>query len=202
MTNTSNLPLEIRHDRIDSIVLEAIQKIDEAARKHDTAYFLAGATAREITLRHVLGRPPGRCTMDVDLGIAVRDWDHFQLLKSALVEQGGFQPHARMVQRLIYPSKPLVRGCSQPVLGKLQSHGPWVRKAERACAFSWGHGERWSGHNSGKPWLMPLRDATHRKHSTPQTVLVAKVLSWRNSLLHIVRTCGCEANRKKSEFER
>jgi len=46
--------------------------------------------------------------MNVDLGIAVRDWDHLQLLKSALVEQGGFLPHARMVQRLIYPSKPSV----------------------------------------------------------------------------------------------
>jgi predicted nucleotidyltransferase len=108
MTSTSNPPLEIRHDRIDPLVLEAIRKIDEAARKHDTTYFLAGATAREIMLRHVFGRPPGRRTMDVDLGIAVRDWDHFQVLKSALIEQGGFQPHARMVQRLIYPSKPSV----------------------------------------------------------------------------------------------
>src|SRR5215469_12493808 len=41
-------------------------------------------------------------------GIAVGDWDHFQLLKSALIEQGGFQPHARMVERLLYPSKPSV----------------------------------------------------------------------------------------------
>ena len=108
MTNTSNPPLEIRHDRIDPGVLEAIQKIAEMARQHETAYFLAGATAREIMLRHVFGRPPGRRTLDVDLGIAVGDWDHFQLLKSALIEQGGFQPHARMVQRLIYPSKPSV----------------------------------------------------------------------------------------------
>lgn len=108
MSNTLNPPLEIRHNRIDPVVLEAIRKIDEVARKHDTAYFLAGATAREILLHHVFGRPPGRRTMDVDLGIAVRDWDHFQSLKSSLIEQAGFEPHARMVQRLIYPSKPSV----------------------------------------------------------------------------------------------
>jgi predicted nucleotidyltransferase len=108
MTNTSNPPLEIQHDRIDPVVLEAIRKIDEIARRHETAYFLAGATAREIMLRHVFGRPPGRRTLDVDLGIAVRDWDHFKLLKAALVEQAGFQPHARMVQRISYPSKPAV----------------------------------------------------------------------------------------------
>ena len=59
-------------------------------------------------LHHVFGRPPGRRTMDVDLGIAVRDWEHFQLFKTTLVEQGGFNVHARMVQRLIYPSEPSV----------------------------------------------------------------------------------------------
>ncbi len=108
MTNTSNPPLEIRHDQIDPVVLEAIRQIDEIARRHETAYFLAGATAREIMLRHVFGRPPGRRTLDVDFGIAVRDWDHFKLLKTALVEQAGFQPHARKVQRITYPSEPTV----------------------------------------------------------------------------------------------
>ena len=108
MTNTSNPPLEIQHDQIDPVVLEAIRKIDEIAHRHETEYFLAGATAREIMLRHVFGRPPGRRTLDVDLGVAVRDWDHFKLLKISLVEQGGFQPHARMIQRITYPSKPAV----------------------------------------------------------------------------------------------
>lgn len=74
MTNSSNLPSEIRHDRIDPAVLDAIRKIDGISRKHETACFLAGATAREIMLRDVFGRPPGRRTLDVDLGIAVRGW--------------------------------------------------------------------------------------------------------------------------------
>src|SRR5882762_11340817 len=43
MTNTSNPPLEIKHDQIDPTVLEALRKIDEVARKHETSYFLAGA---------------------------------------------------------------------------------------------------------------------------------------------------------------
>jgi hypothetical protein len=40
--------------------------------------------------------------------LQVRDWDHFKLLKAALLEQAGFQPHARMVQRITYPSNPTV----------------------------------------------------------------------------------------------
>ena len=108
MTNTSNLPLEITHDQIDPLILEAVRKIDEVARRQETKYFLAGATAREVILRHVFGRPAGRRTLDVDFGIAVRDWEHFQTLKSALVEQAGFTAQARVVQRLIYPSTPAV----------------------------------------------------------------------------------------------
>jgi predicted nucleotidyltransferase len=127
MTNTSNPPLEIKHDQIDPTILEALRKIDELARQHETSYFLAGATAREIILRHIFGRPPGRRTLDVDLGIAVRDWDHFKVLKSTLIEQGGFLPHARMVQRLTYPSKPAVMVDLIPFGG--------VESAERTIAW-------------------------------------------------------------------
>lgn len=108
MTNTLSPPLEIKHDQIDPTILEVIRKIDEIARKHETKYFLAGATAREVILRHVFGRPPGRRTLDIDFGIAVRDWDHFRTLKSAMVEQAGFTPHPRMVHRLTYNSTPAV----------------------------------------------------------------------------------------------
>lgn len=104
MTNTLSPPLEIKHDQIDPAILQVISKIDEIARKHETKYFLAGATAREVILRHVFGRPPGRRTLDVDFGIAVRDWDHFKTLKSAIVEQAGFTPHPRTRQRLTYNS--------------------------------------------------------------------------------------------------
>jgi predicted nucleotidyltransferase len=101
-------PLEIKHDHIDPIILEVIRKIDEIAKKHATKYFLAGATAREIILRHVFGRPPGRRTLDVDFGIAVRDWNHFETLKKALIEQASCVAHHRMVQRLVYRSTPAV----------------------------------------------------------------------------------------------
>jgi hypothetical protein len=59
MTNTSNPPLEIKHDQIEPTIREALRKIDEIARQHETSYFLAGATAREIILRHIFGQPPG-----------------------------------------------------------------------------------------------------------------------------------------------
>jgi predicted nucleotidyltransferase len=176
MTNTSNPPLEIRHDQIDPVVLEAIRKIDEIARRHETAYFLAGATAREIMLRHVFGRPPGRRTLDVDLGIAVRDWDHFKLLKAALVEQAGFQPHARMVQRISYPSKPAVIVDLIPFGG--------VETAERTIA--WPPEEdivmRVTGFSDGLESAVPVRLDQHLiipVVSLP-VLLVLKLFAWRD----------------------
>jgi hypothetical protein len=38
---------------------QIIGKIDAIAHKHNTSYFLAGATAREIILLHVIGLRPG-----------------------------------------------------------------------------------------------------------------------------------------------
>jgi predicted nucleotidyltransferase len=176
MRNTSNPPLEIQHDQIDPVVLEAIRKIDEIAHRHETAYFLAGATAREIMLRHVFGRPPGRRTLDIDLGIAVRDWDHFKLLKAALVEQAGFQPHARMVQRISYPSKPAV------ILDLIPFGG--VETAERTIA--WPPEEdivmRVTGFSDGLASAVPVRldqDLVIPVVSLP-VLLVLKLFAWKD----------------------
>jgi predicted nucleotidyltransferase len=89
MNDSLSPPLEISHDQIDPLILEAVRKIDAVACQQETSYFLAGATAREVILRQVFGRPAWRRTLDIDFGIAVRDWEHFQTLKSALVEQAA-----------------------------------------------------------------------------------------------------------------
>ncbi len=104
MSNTFIQPLTIKHDKVDQAVLIVIRKVDEVARKCETRYFLAGATAREILLKHVFGLAPGRRTLDVDFGIAVQDWAQFQKLKSALIEQAVFQPHPKQKQRIIHAS--------------------------------------------------------------------------------------------------
>lgn len=108
MTDILVPPLQIKHDQIDVTILEVVRKIDTTAQKHKTPYFLAGATARELILHHVFGRPPGRRTLDVDFGLAVRDWKQFQELKTALIEQAAFAPLQGRVQRLVYPSDPSV----------------------------------------------------------------------------------------------
>jgi predicted nucleotidyltransferase len=108
MTSTFAPPLEIKHDKIDPTILQAVRRINEIARKCDTNYFLAGATAREIMLRHVFGRGPGRRTLDVDFGIAVESWEQFESLKSALINQADFVSHPKQRQRLTNPANSVV----------------------------------------------------------------------------------------------
>ncbi len=54
MTSSFDQPLEIKHDKIDPVVLSGVRRVDDVARKCGTQYFLAGAAAREIMLRHRL----------------------------------------------------------------------------------------------------------------------------------------------------
>lgn len=108
MTNSSIHSLEIAHDRIDPLVMEVMRKVDAIATEQKLSYFLAGATAREVILRHVFGRAPGRRTLDVDFAIAVHDWQGFQNLKATLIDKAGFEPDAKNIQRLKYPSNEAV----------------------------------------------------------------------------------------------
>src|ERR1700682_3755508 len=174
MSDSLSLPLEIRHDQIDPLILEAVRKIDAVARQHETSYFLAGATAREVILRHVFGRPAGRRTLDIDFGIAVRDWEHFQILKSALVEQAGFTVHARAHQRLIYPTTPAVIVDLIPFGG--------VEREDRTIA--WPPEEdfvmRVAGFSDGMESSVPVRladDLVVRVVSLP-SLLVLKLFAW------------------------
>jgi predicted nucleotidyltransferase len=173
MNDSLSPPLEISHDQIDPLILEAVRKIDAVACQQETSYFLAGATAREVILRHVFGRPAGRRTLDIDFGIAVRDWEHFQTLKSALVEQAGFTVH-RAHQRLIYPTVPAVIVDLIPFGG--------VEREDRTIA--WPPEEDFvmqvAGFSDGMESSVPVRlaeDLVVRVVSIP-TLLVLKLFAW------------------------
>jgi hypothetical protein len=120
----------------------------------------------------------GRRTLDIDFGIAVRDWEHFQALKSALAEQASFTVH-RVHQRLIYPT-PLA------VIVDLIPFGG-VEREDRTIA--WPPDEdfvmRVAGFRDGLESSVPVRLAEElvvRVVSIP-TLLLLKLFAWLD------RTC-------------
>lgn len=54
-------------------------------------YFLVGATARDLLLKHVFGIAVIRGTKDLDFAVAVRSWDEYEALKGRLLETAAFQ---------------------------------------------------------------------------------------------------------------
>ena len=85
-------PRSIRADRpIDPITIDILRAVAEEAQAQQIDCMLVGATARDILLTHVFGMDTRRATYDVDFAVAVKDWDHFNSLRTALIARGTFQ---------------------------------------------------------------------------------------------------------------
>jgi len=87
--------------KIDENTVAILTEIDTIARELKLAFFIVGATARDILLQHAHGIHPTRATLDIDIGVFVSDWDQFQILKETLVRTGKFSS-TRQAQRLLY----------------------------------------------------------------------------------------------------
>ena len=86
---------------LSPLVLEPLKAVAQTANSLGLPYFLAGATARDLVLENIFGRPPGKLTRDLDFGFALSDWKEFENLKAALISTGRFKPD-RAIQRVLY----------------------------------------------------------------------------------------------------
>jgi len=89
-----------RERRLDPDMLEVLRHVDGVARDLAVDYFVVGAMARDILLTGVFGLSAGRATRDVDLAVAMKDWQEFEAMKSRLVRAGAFGTDERIAQRL------------------------------------------------------------------------------------------------------
>ena len=60
---------------VDPATVAMLHVVDAAMVELGMPYFIAGATARDILLTHVFGIPTIRATLDVDLAVAVENWE-------------------------------------------------------------------------------------------------------------------------------
>lgn len=95
----------VRADRpVDDVIVDVLRALDEAARDVGVLYFVAGAMARDIVLRHVLGFETSRATRDIDLAVHVSDWEQFAALRERLVASRRFSTRGDAAQRVYYES--------------------------------------------------------------------------------------------------
>ena len=65
-------------------------------------FYVIGATARDIILSTLYGLVPDRKTADLDIAIAISDWDQFHFIENNLPEKEGFEKSRIQKQRFIY----------------------------------------------------------------------------------------------------
>ncbi|HME07216.1 MAG TPA: nucleotidyl transferase AbiEii/AbiGii toxin family protein [Bryobacteraceae bacterium] len=102
MNRKSSQPSVPANSPVDPAVVCVLRSLNPIAQKADCAYFVAGATARDLILVNVYGLRPGRATVDIDLGVAVGSWQQLAILKERLIETGEFAADRRALQRLTY----------------------------------------------------------------------------------------------------
>ncbi len=92
-------------DRKTFALLETTAKVTEEL---GIEWMVTGAGGRVLLLEGVYGLPHGRATQDVDIGIMVASWDHYQALIDRLREDGRFQPDSKQQQRLHFQGESML----------------------------------------------------------------------------------------------
>jgi predicted nucleotidyltransferase len=76
--------------KIEKPIVEALYLLKGIADSFDIPFFIIGAFARDLILKHGYGIEPRRKTGDVDLGVEVANWKQFEKLKESLIATNQF----------------------------------------------------------------------------------------------------------------
>jgi predicted nucleotidyltransferase len=86
-------------EKLPEGLVDIYSRIHGIASKLKVPLLIVGATARDTILVHGYNAAIERGTKDVDFGIEVQSWEHYQVLRAALIE-AGFTPHSKKAHQL------------------------------------------------------------------------------------------------------
>ena len=79
------------------LLVELLRKLTVSFNRMHREFYVIGATARDIILKQVVGSESKRRTMDLDIAIAIPNWETFaevqDALLKALMNQKDFLKH-------------------------------------------------------------------------------------------------------------
>ena len=78
--------------KIDKQTVEALFAVKKEADALSIPFFIVGASARDIILKHCYGIQTQRMTTDIDVGVEVSSWEQFNQLTNSLLAGGQFSP--------------------------------------------------------------------------------------------------------------
>ena len=96
------MSLKISSEKINNpFLVDLLEKLADSFRKMDHDFFIIGATARDIIIQQMLNTSSRRKTRDLDLAIAVPNWQEFDKIKNSLIAD-GFEKDKAKHQRFYY----------------------------------------------------------------------------------------------------
>lgn len=106
---------------------EILKSIDVVTKRHHCDFMIVGATARDLNFELVYDyNEEYRATRDIDIGIAISDWDKFDLIVRDLVDlmersdydylKAGAQVLARKIKNILSDS-PVIQGKIDKIIG-------------------------------------------------------------------------------------
>ena len=96
------MDLTISSEKIGNpLLIVLLRKLTDSFGRMDREFYVIGATARDIILQQLLDTASTRRTKDLDIAIAIPDWDAFEQIKERLVAD-GFKKSNDMYQRFYY----------------------------------------------------------------------------------------------------
>lgn len=96
------MDLTISSKKIENpLLVELLRKLTVSFSRMHREFYVIGATARDIILKHVVGSESKRRTMDLDIAIAIPNWETFAEVQDVLVAD-GFEKSRDFKQRFYY----------------------------------------------------------------------------------------------------
>lgn len=81
---------------------EILQVLNAFFQSKKIDFYIVGATARDILLTNLYGLIPERKTMDIDIAIAISNWEEFEIIERELPQRECFEKDTCQKQRFIY----------------------------------------------------------------------------------------------------
>ena len=96
------MDLTISSEKIGNpLLVELLRKLIDSFNKMDKEFYVIGATARDIIMQQLHDTASRRRTKDLDIAIAIPDWNTFEHVKQSLIAD-GFEKSKDMHQRFYY----------------------------------------------------------------------------------------------------
>lgn len=84
------------------LLKELLQKLSLFFESKDLMFYVIGATARDIIMKQLLDKASARRTRDLDIAIALPDWDKYTEVAEGIVAMNDFKASTQQKQRFIY----------------------------------------------------------------------------------------------------